>query len=109
MTTDYPFGDVVSITVTSSGQLPALYIRIPHWASDATAKVGAGAAAPISANGTLWKVPPALAAACGEACSVDELQEEIRTGLLIAWAGRKKYASASSHVQISVLGVGGRK
>jgi len=72
VTTDYPFDD--DVTVTLSG-LPAgavafpLYIRVPSWASNATLSVAGGAPAPVgAANGTMLRV--AWAGAAGPTATV---------------------------------------
>ena len=53
--TDYPFGDTVTVTVT--GSIPSLRVRIPGWADAATVSINGNAEVPLNAKGTLWKVP----------------------------------------------------
>jgi hypothetical protein len=57
VSTDYPFDDVVTVTVTGATAGMPLYVRIPSWATAATLAVNGGAAAPVGgANGTMFKV-----------------------------------------------------
>ena len=60
--TDFPFGDVATVTVTPSGSGSALpvWLRIPSWAAGATLSVNGGAPTPLTgSNGTFY---PASAA-----------------------------------------------
>jgi hypothetical protein len=72
VTTEYPFDDDVTVTLTG---LPAgalaypLYIRIPSWATNATLAVNGGAPVPVgAANGTMLRV--AWAGAAGPTATV---------------------------------------
>jgi hypothetical protein len=55
--TDYPFGDVATVTVTptaaAGGAAVPVLLRVPSWAAAGTVSVNGGAAAPLAgANGT---------------------------------------------------------
>jgi len=72
VTTEYPFGDDVSIAITSVpgsiGTYP-VYVRIPDWATAATISVNGGAPVNVgSQNGTMYKVD--LSAATGSAVTI---------------------------------------
>jgi hypothetical protein len=103
VSTAYPFGDTVLISVTGAPAGMPLRVRVPSWASAATLAVDGGAPVPV-ANGSL-----ALVALAGGAETVLtlELRPEVRTvlrggGALSVHRGALAYALPLQEVWVPV-------